>query len=346
MVCILACVIPSYAEEESEDAKFIYEYPVYDNVVYEDVRSHVTNEFLVDLGDGDPVPLPTYANAVALLEHLIELQKTEIDGEDDDWLQKSRRHENRFYMTQREAFRIMENLSGEPVSDSVNYTRSKELIVHILTNRSMAIDTSFFLYKLPSDYLDEYHKALHESLKDVAFDYENASMEYVLGVYARLPSCDVTFVTNKAYEVQDSPLIGDAILARHGDEEALKRLQELTENYTMGLGFSYSYLSTMLSLVRTRPMVEILVIGLRSNDIIELPGGMQYPRYAIYRNALWRMLRHDADFPAWGTCQEYEEWCVRKFGLTLPPNLPERTVPSVYSKLLFIINTNTVDRTQ
>lgn len=264
------------------------------------------------LGEGaEPLPERSYSNAAALLEQAIKIAEKADSS-------------RAAYGPLCDAVGILNGLADEPVTDPTNRARCAALMAHILINYYIEGVPARFLFEYHPDFLDQHHAELRAALEKASFD-KDAYLENVLCVYAMLPSCDVTFATNKAQEVKHWWLIRDAILARHGDQAALKRLQEAASTYgANNEPYSRDYLSRILSLVRTKAMVEFLALGLREEDIFEVGGGMRLPRWAIYQDALRRMFQYEKGFPSEGDYLEYEAWIEAHCGISLPKNRPLR----------------------
>lgn len=247
------------------------------------------------------------------------------------------------------AMQMLRKLAVASTTDTANRARCAALLVPLLTNQSFGYRTALVLRELPPDYLDAYHAVLRTALSTVSFA-EDAYMEDVLCVYAMLPSCDVAFATNKAQEIKDRPFIRDAILARHGDQAALQRLLEIAR--TCHRGMNESYLARVLALVRTTPMVEFLVAGLRDDRVIYAGSVGEMRMCDMYENALRAMFRYEPGFPGSGTFLDIENWCIEMFDLTLPADRKERVPRPAGSPILIFISpaapgdTNTVSPEQ
>ncbi len=196
-----------------------------------------------------PLPERSYSNAAAMLEQLITI------AEKDD--NSCAAHD---ILTA--ALGILDDLADEPVSDPASRARCATLMTRILLNYYLDDRPATFLFEYHPDFLDTHHTELRKALEAASFE-KDAYLENVLCVYAMLPSCDVTFATNKANEIKHWLLIRDGILARHGDQAALERLKDAASTYAGDAGYSDTYLARVLSLVRTKPMVEFLLTGTR-----------------------------------------------------------------------------------
>lgn len=256
------------------------------------------------LGEGaEPLPERSYSNAAAILEHLLQSMQGENGCRESGTLS--------------DALGILYDLADEPVTDPASRARCAALLVPLLTNQQTGYDVAVLLQELPPDFLDAHHSELYQFLVKTPRDFED-----VIGIYAMLPSCDVTFATNKAQQMQSWLLMRDAILARHGDQAALEQIQRVATTYNREMDFSANYLSRVLALVRTRPMLEFLVRGLRSDDIIDMPGGIRLLRRAIHLWALRTMLRYEVGFNCDADYQMCEQWCIERYGIILPKDTP------------------------